>query len=99
MTPPLTAIAATTAVTTATATATTVASSAVATSAATAGWARLSRPGLVNRQCPSFYRLAIEFGDGILGVLLRTHRNKSKATRLAGEFILHEGDFLHGASL
>jgi hypothetical protein len=43
--------------------------------------------------------LAVEFGDGVLSLLLRTHCDKSKTTRLAGEFILHESDFLHSASL
>ena len=97
MTPPLTAIAAATAVTATTAAVASAATS-ISASATTAGWARLTRPGFVDRQGPSFYCLAVEFGDGILSILLRTHRNKSEATRLAGEFILHEGDFLHGAS-
>jgi len=39
------------------------------------------------------------FGDRVLRVLLRSHRHKSETARLAGEFILHEGDFLHGTGL
>jgi len=66
---------------------------------ATTGWSRLSRAGLIHSQWPAFNGLAVEFGNGILSVLFRTHRHKSKASRLAGEFILHESDFLHGASL
>src|SRR5439155_12031776 len=66
---------------------------------ATTGWSRLSRAGLIHSQWPAFNGLAVEFGNGILSILFRTHRHKSKATRLAGEFILHESDFLHGASL
>jgi len=66
---------------------------------ATTGWSRLSRAGLIHSQWPAFNGLAVEFGNGILSILFRTHRHKSKATRLAGEFILHESDFLDGASL
>jgi hypothetical protein len=43
--------------------------------------------------------LAIEFCDGVLCVRFGTHRDKSEATRFAGEFILHECHFLDGASL
>jgi hypothetical protein len=43
--------------------------------------------------------LAIEFRDGILSVLFGTHGDKRKATRFAGEFVLHEGNFLHSAGL
>jgi hypothetical protein len=69
------------------------------TASATTGWPRLSRAGFIYGQCPAINGLAVKFGNGILSVLLRAHGDKSKATRLAGEFILHESDFLHGASL
>src|SRR5438552_18475723 len=99
MTSALAAIAASAAVAATTATAAIPsASTAIAASPAT-GWASLPRPGLIHGQRPAFNGLAVEFRNGILSVLLRAHRDKSKATRLAGEFILHESDFLHGTSL
>jgi hypothetical protein len=94
----LAAIAATTTVTTAAAIAAAAATTAV-TASATAGWPRLSRACLIYSQWATLNGLAVEFRNGVLSVLFRTHRDKSKATRLAGEFILHESDFLHGASL
>ena len=92
----LAAIAATTAVP---APATIAAPAPAVTASATAGWPRLSRACLIYSQWATLNGLAVEFRNGVLSVLFRTHRDKSKATRLAGEFILHESDFLHGASL
>ena len=69
------------------------------TASATAGWPRLSRACLIYSQWATLNGLAVEFRNGVLSVLFRTHRDKSKAARLAGEFILHESDFLHGTSL
>src|SRR6266516_6262162 len=92
----LAAIAATTTV----ATTTTIATPTPAvTASATAGWPRLSRACLIYSQWPTLNGLAVEFRNGVLSVLFRTHRDKSEATRLAGEFILHESHFLHSASL
>jgi phage protein D len=87
--------------------ATTTASTAVAPAAAsvsapaatTPRWARLTRPGLVNGQRAAFHGLAVEFGDGVLSILLRTHRHKGKSARFTGEFILHERHFLDGTRL
>jgi hypothetical protein len=96
VTPSLATVAAATTVSAATA----IASPAPTVSAsATTGWPRLSRAGLIHRQWPTFNGLAVEFRNGVLSVLFRAHRDESKATRLAGEFILHESDFLHRASL
>src|SRR6266498_3314089 len=78
---------------------TTVPASASIAASATTGWPRLARAGFIHGQCATFNGLAVEFGNGILSVLLGGHRDKSKATRFAGEFILHESNFLHGASL
>jgi hypothetical protein len=74
------------------------AAAAVPTSATT-GRSRFSGASLVHRQWPAFDCLAIEFRNRVLSVLVRTHGDKSKATRLAGESVLHESDFLHSASL
>src|SRR2546423_8275965 len=93
----LAAIAATTTI--AAAAATVAAPAPAVTASAPAGWPRLSRTCLIYSQSATLNRLAVEFRNGVLSVLFRTHRDKSKATRLAGEFILHESDFLHGASL
>jgi hypothetical protein len=80
----------------------TVASAAAPVAASTpaaTGRARLSRPSLVYGQWAAFHALAVEFGDGILSVLLRTHGYERKAARFAGEFILHERHFLDGTRL
>src|ERR1700731_1542274 len=98
---PLAAVA-TAATIAATATAITAAAAAISASAAaaaTAGRSRLARPGLIHGQRATFDGLAIDFGDRVLRVLLRSHRHKSEAARLAGEFVLHEGDFLHSTGL
>src|SRR4029453_14877400 len=54
---------------------------------------------LIHGQRPGFNGLAIEFRDGILSVLFGTHGDKRKATRFAGEFVLHQGNFLHSTGL
>jgi hypothetical protein len=79
--------------------ATTVSAAATVTTSATTGRSLFSRASLIHRQRSAFDRLAIEFRNGVLSVLVRTHRDESKATRLAGESVLHESDFLHSASL
>src|SRR5262249_51790302 len=76
----------------------TVAAAAVTTSATT-GRSRFSGASLIHRQRSAFDRLAVEFRNGVLSVLVRTHRDESKATRFAGESVLHKSDFLHSASL
>jgi hypothetical protein len=43
--------------------------------------------------------MTIEFRNGILSLLFRTHGDESEATRLAGESVLHKSDFLHSTSL
>jgi hypothetical protein len=70
-----------------------------ASTTATAGRARFSRPCLVYSQRPAFNGLAIEFRDGVLSVLLRTHRHEREPARFAREFILHERHFLDGTRL
>src|SRR5437762_3050100 len=74
------------------------AAAAVPTSATT-GRSRFSGASFIYCQRPAFDCLAIEFRNGVLSVLVRTHRDESKATRLARESVLHESDFLHSASL
>jgi hypothetical protein len=94
------AAAATTAVATATAAITTTAAAvASSTTAAAARWACFAWSRFVYSQGPSFDGLAIEFADGALSVLLRSHRDKGKSARLAGEFVLHERDFLDRTGL
>src|SRR5262249_28414810 len=78
--------------------ATTVSPATVAASAA-AGRSRCSGASLIHGQWSAFDRLAIEFRNGVLSLLFRTHGDESKAARLARESVLHESDFLHSASL
>ena len=83
----------------ATATVSTAAASTAVAASAAARWPSLPRARLIHRQWPAFHGMAVQFGDRILGLLFRGHSDKSKATRFAGEFILHESNFLHYASL
>jgi len=75
------------------------AAAAAVPTAATTGRSRFSGASFIYCQRPAFDCLAIEFRNGVLSVLVRTHGDESKATRLAGESVLHESDFLHSASL
>jgi len=75
------------------------AAAAAVPTAATTGRSRFSGASFIYCQRPAFDCLAIEFRNGVLSVLVRTHRDESKATRLARESVLHESDFLHSASL
>jgi hypothetical protein len=80
--------------------ATTAATVAAATTAAAAAWG----PGFawtrfVHRKSATFHGFAIKLGNGILCFLFCCHGHKSKAARLACEFILHKHDILHSTSL
>src|SRR5437762_13908384 len=75
------------------------AAAAAVPTAATTGRSRFSGASFIYCQRPAFDCLAIEFRNGVLSVLVRTHGDESKATRLAGESVLHKSDFLHSASL
>src|SRR5262249_38596016 len=77
----------------------TVSTAAAVPAPSAAGWSRFSRAGLIHGQRSAFNGLPVEFRDGVLSVLLGTHGDKRKATRFAGEFVLHQGNFLHSASL
>src|SRR5262245_1637951 len=79
--------------------ATATVSTTTVTASATTGRSRFPWASLIHGQWPAFNRLAIEFRDGVLSVLFGTHGDKSKATRFAGEFVLHKGNFLHSAGL
>jgi hypothetical protein len=80
-------------------TATVSATTTAVTASATAGRSRFPRASLIHGQWPALNGLSIEFRDGVLSVLVGTHGDKRKATRFAGEFVLHEGNFLHSAGL
>jgi hypothetical protein len=75
------------------------AAASIAAATTTAGRSRFARASLIHGQWPAFNSLAIEFRDGVLGVLFGTHGHKREATRFASEFILHEANFLHSTSL
>jgi hypothetical protein len=95
-TTPLSAVASAAAVTAA---ATTVTAAAAATATATARWAGLARTGFIYRKGSAFHRFAIQLVDCVLRFLVRPHCDEGKAARFAGEFVLHEHDFLDSASL
>src|SRR5437899_10741366 len=77
----------------------TIAAAAAVPTSATTGRSRFSGASFIYCQRPAFHCLAIEFRNGVLSVLVRTHRDESEAARLARESVLHESDFLHSASL
>ncbi len=79
--------------------ATTTAAVAATTAAATAWRTRLARPSFVDRQRPAFNGLPVELRDRRLGIGFRAHGHEGEAARLAGEFVLHERDFLDWSSL
>jgi hypothetical protein len=71
-----------------------------AASVATApGRTLFARSGLVDRQRPAFYSLAVDLGDRVLRVLIGAHCHKGEAARFPGKFVLHQHDFLDSASL
>ena len=87
----------TTAATTATATvAATTAAVGTATAAATAA-AFLARAGFVDGEGPAIDGLAVELADRRAGPFFGGHRDEAEAARLAGDAILHQQDFGHGA--
>jgi hypothetical protein len=83
----------------ATVAATTVSATAAVASPTAAGRSRFSGTSFIHRKWPAFDGLAIEFRDGVLSLLVRTHGDESKAARLARESVLHKSDFLHSSSL
>jgi hypothetical protein len=85
--------AATTSAAVAAAATTVTAAAATATTTAAAGGPRFTGSGFVHSQRTTFDSLPVEFCNGGLSIRFRTHRDESKAARLAGEFILHERDF------
>ena len=90
---PSTAVATATTITTAAATATAAAVPAAAT--ATTGRTWLAWASFVHGQRPSFDGFAVIFGDRFLCVGLCRHGDECEAARFTGEFVLHQGDFLH----
>jgi hypothetical protein len=73
---------------------------ATASTASTASWRpRFAWTGFVNGERSAFERLAVNFRNCLLRVLVGAHRHKSEAARFAGKFVLHEHDFLNRASL
>jgi hypothetical protein len=89
----------------ATATATAISAAAAAapvaatTAAAAARGACFAWTRFVHRKSATFHSFAIKLGNGILCFLFCRHGYKSKAARLACEFILHKHDILHSTSL
>jgi hypothetical protein len=80
--------------------ATTTASAAVAaTTTATTWWACFAWASFIDREGPAFNGLSVELRDRRLGIGFRAHGHEGEAARLAGEFILHERDFLDWSSL
>jgi hypothetical protein len=91
---PIAAAVATTSAATISAAAATVAATSAAARGPCFAWTRF-----VHRKSATFHGFAIKLGNGILCFLLCRHGHKSKAARLACEFILHKHDILHSTSL
>ena len=81
--------------TTITAAATTAAATVTAAATAATGRTWLARASFVHGQRPSFDGFAIIFRDCFLCIGLRRHGDECEAARFTGEFVLHQGDFLH----
>ena len=77
----------------------TTAAAVTATATATAWWAGLARTSFIDCKRPTFHGLAIKFGDRFLRIRFTTHGDEGETARLAGEFVLHEGDFVNCANL
>jgi hypothetical protein len=77
----------------------TAATVAAATAAAAAWGPCFAWTRFVHRKSATFHGFAIKLGNGILCFLFCCHGHKSKAARLACEFILHKHDILHSTSL
>jgi hypothetical protein len=93
------AVAAATTTVAAAATATIAAATIAATTAAASGWTRFARTRFVDSKRPAFNRFAVELGDRFLCIGLVRHGDEGEAARLAGEFVLHEGNFINCADL
>ena len=55
--------------------------------------------GLVDRERTTVHGLAVEHRDCVLRFLIGRHGDEREAARFAGEFILHEQDFVNNARL
>jgi hypothetical protein len=77
----------------------TAATVAAATTTAAAWGPCFAWTRFVHRKSATFHGFAIKLGNGILCFLFCCHGHKSKAARLACEFILHKHDILHSTSL
>jgi hypothetical protein len=84
-----------------TATATTAAAAAiVVASATTASPAPLiARTGFIHAERASVYLLAVQLAHGVLRIAIGRHRDECKSAGFPREFILHQQDFCHSASL
>jgi hypothetical protein len=69
----------------------------VTATAATAWWARLARTRFVHGQGTAFECRAIDFRNCLLRICVGGHGDESEATGFAGEFVLHQHDFLNWA--
>jgi hypothetical protein len=95
----LAAFTATSAVSTASAVTAAAAAAVTATTTAATGRAGLAWPRFVHGQRSAFDSFAVKLRNRVLRFLVGAHRDKSESARLAGELILHQHDFLHGAGL
>jgi hypothetical protein len=68
-----------------------------ATTTATAWWARLARTRFVHGQSTAFELRAVDFRNRFLRICVGGHCDESESTGFAGEFVLHQHDFLNWA--
>src|SRR5205085_10821693 len=74
--------------------------SAVTATTAAAAWRTwFARTRFINGERAPLERLAINFRNRLLRILVGAHRDKGEAARFAGEFVLHQHDFLHRTGL
>lgn len=81
------------------ATTTAVVTATVSAASAAATATLFARLGFVDRQRATIHVLAVELGDGLLGLLVRAHLDKREPAGLAGEPIEDQITARHGADL
>jgi hypothetical protein len=69
----------------------------IPTVTASTRWARFARSRFIYGESAPFQLCAVNFGNGLLGILVGAHSHKGESARFSSEFVLHQHDFLDRA--
>ena len=69
----------------------------ITTVTASTRWARFARSRFIYGESAAFQLCAVNFGNGLLGILFGAHSYKGESARFSSEFVLHQHDFLDWA--